>query len=99
MSDPDLSFAASRKGSGQSGHPFQSIRPPIPEISEKVAGLNRNQWPLSIGTGGRIRSESMAGFRRNTHEGKQLIIRCEQRLSIAGTTAPKPQPSLPTDLG
>jgi len=57
MSDPDLSFAASRKGSGQSGHPFQSIRPPIPEISEKVAGLNRNQWPLSIGTGGRIRSE------------------------------------------
>jgi len=80
MSDPDLSFAASRKGSGQSGHPFQSIRPPIPEISEKVAGLNRNQWPLSIGTGGRIRSESMAGFRRNTHDGVSSRVKRVNRL-------------------
>ena len=62
MSDPDLSFAASRKGSGQSGHPFQSIRPPIPEISEKVAGLNWNQWPDSIGIDGRISPEYAPAF-------------------------------------
>ena len=32
-----------------------------------MAGLNWNGWPLSIGTGGRIRPESLAGFSRNTH--------------------------------
>jgi tetratricopeptide (TPR) repeat protein len=32
-----------------------------------VAGFDRNQWPTSIGIGGRIASESVAGFDRNPH--------------------------------
>jgi hypothetical protein len=31
-----------------------------------VAALRRNGWPESIGISGRFRSESVAGFRRNT---------------------------------
>src|SRR5579872_5337145 len=30
----------------------------------RVAGFNRNGWPTSVGIGGRIASESVAGFRR-----------------------------------
>ena len=32
-----------------------------------MAGFDRNQWPTSIGIGGRIASESVAGFDRNPH--------------------------------
>ena len=32
-----------------------------------VAGLHRNRWPTSVGTGGRIASESVAGLARITH--------------------------------
>ena len=31
-----------------------------------VAGLRRNGWPTSVGTGGRIASESVAGLARIT---------------------------------
>src|SRR5215813_9311896 len=34
--------------------------------SESVAGLRRNGWPASVGTGGRIASESVAGLARIT---------------------------------
>jgi hypothetical protein len=34
--------------------------------SEWVAGLDRNGWPTSVGTGGRIASESVAGLARIT---------------------------------
>jgi hypothetical protein len=33
-----------------------------------VAGFDRNGWPASVGTGGRIASESVAGLARITHE-------------------------------
>ena len=56
---------------------FLGIRPPIearyaaqapaPPTRGGTAGNPRNQWPLSVGTGGRITSESVAGKRRNTH--------------------------------
>ena len=36
-----------------------------------VAGLDRNGWPTSVGTGGRIASESVAGLARITHPGMQ----------------------------
>jgi hypothetical protein len=34
---------------------------------EGVAGCDRNRWPTSVGTGGRIASESVAGLARITH--------------------------------
>ena len=33
---------------------------------EGVAGLHRNRWPTSVGTGGRIASESVADLARIT---------------------------------
>jgi hypothetical protein len=32
----------------------------------RVAGFDRNGWPASVGISGRLASESVAGFRRNT---------------------------------
>jgi IS30 family transposase len=34
---------------------------------EGMAGLDRNRWPTSVGTGGRIASESVADLARITH--------------------------------
>ena len=34
-----------------------------------VAGFDRNRWPTSVGTGGRIASESVAGLARITQAG------------------------------
>src|SRR5262245_58606440 len=39
-------------------------RPP-PHPIHRVAAFDRNQWPLSLGLGGRLASESVAAFRRN----------------------------------
>jgi hypothetical protein len=33
-----------------------------------VAGFDRNMWPTSVGTGGRIASESVADLARITHD-------------------------------
>src|SRR5215468_10997856 len=33
----------------------------------RVAGFDRNGWPTSVGIGGRIASESVAGLHRITH--------------------------------
>ncbi|MEW6456517.1 MAG: hypothetical protein AB1410_07400, partial [Acidobacteriota bacterium] len=37
------------------------------DFIEKVAGINRNGWPLSIRISGRFESESMATLDRNIH--------------------------------
>ncbi len=42
------------------GHRFR-------ERSKKWPDSPRNQWPRSVGTGGRLASESVAGLGRNTH--------------------------------
>ena len=36
--------------------------------SKKVAGINRNRWPLSTGISGRFEPESMATLGRNMHK-------------------------------
>ncbi|MEW6456262.1 MAG: hypothetical protein AB1410_06075, partial [Acidobacteriota bacterium] len=38
------------------------------DFIEKVAGINRNGWPLSIRISGRFESESMATLDRNIHK-------------------------------
>jgi hypothetical protein len=42
-----------------------------------VAGLRRNGWPTSVGTGGRIASESVAGLARITQLMMQLSPHAE----------------------
>ena len=64
---------------------FLDIRPPIearyaaqapaPPTRGGTAGNPRNQWPLSVGTGGRITSESVAGKRRNTQWIVQAVLK------------------------
>src|SRR4029079_6521026 len=38
-----------------------------------VAGFDRNRWPTSVGTGGRIASESVADLARITHSANAPI--------------------------
>ena len=42
-----------------------------------VAGFDRNRWPTSVGTGGRIASESVAGLARITHSCPRLLHFCK----------------------
>lgn len=42
-----------------------SASPEAPIPLAGVAGVNRNQWQLSIGISGNLRLESVAGFDRN----------------------------------
>lgn len=43
-----------------------------------AAGKRRNRWPLTVGTGGRLTSESVAGMDRNTHVADSRVdIECE----------------------
>ena len=41
--------------------------------SEKVAGINRNRWPLSPGISGRFEQESMATLGRNMHSALKRV--------------------------
>jgi hypothetical protein len=41
--------------------------------SEWVAGLDRNRWPTSVGTGGRFASESVAALARITHLDRETV--------------------------
>ena len=41
-----------------------------------VAGFDRNRWPTSVGTGGRIASESVAGLARITHSSRWKAGKC-----------------------
>ena len=55
-----------------------------PETFKWVAAIVRNGWPESIGTGGRLRPESGAGFERNMQFAHGAIrIRLSQKLGIA----------------
>jgi len=74
MSDSDLSFAASRKR-------FRSIRPPIPDNPAPDSGKFRKS--------GRIKSESVAGFRRNTHLGMGSVFLCSAARTLLVSTSNK----------
>ena len=41
----------------------------------RVAGFDRNGWPTSVGTGGRIASESVAGLARITQSDAGYVPR------------------------
>jgi len=56
------------------GHRFR-------EDSEKWPTSGRNQWPRSVGMGGRLASESVAGLGRNT----QLAIEGKLQASASGS--------------
>jgi len=57
-----------------------------------VAALRRNGWPESIGISGRFRSESVAGFVRNT---QCHPISSDQRYhKLAIRTHPTPNPGV-----
>ena len=43
-----------------------------------VAGFDRNRWPTSVGTGGRIASESVAGLARITQIQALLLHQTRQ---------------------
>ena len=48
----------------------------------QVAGINRNRWPLSSGSGGRFRPDWVAGFGRNAHlESKCRTYKARERAS------------------
>ena len=59
--ESDGPILATAAYSGDSDHPFR------PESIGMVSAFNRNQWPESIGMGGRLRPESMAGLLQNMH--------------------------------
>ena len=49
---------------------------------DRVAALRRNGWPESIGISGRFRSESVAGFVRNTQLANWMGDRCRLRVDL-----------------
>jgi hypothetical protein len=62
----------------------------IPEHpGRKVAGFDRNRWPLSAGISGHFGPESLAGFDRNTHLLRQwrhlqikLVTECQNLIEL-----------------
>ncbi|MEW6455373.1 MAG: hypothetical protein AB1410_01485, partial [Acidobacteriota bacterium] len=44
------------------------------DFIEKVAGINRNGWPLSIRISGRFESESMATLDRNIQQKTKTLF-------------------------
>jgi hypothetical protein len=49
------------------------------EETAVVAGFNRTGWPTSVGIGGRLASEAVAGFPRNTQGGPLFYSRERER--------------------
>jgi hypothetical protein len=46
---------------------YRRIDPPAHVLCVGSSGFDRNGWPTSVGIGGRIASESVAGLHRITH--------------------------------
>ncbi|MEI7752520.1 MAG: hypothetical protein WCJ71_10595, partial [Candidatus Omnitrophota bacterium] len=49
------------------------------DAAYKVAGFNRNRWPLCIGMGGRIQSECPAAFERISQTEERTSVLVSQR--------------------
>ena len=60
-----------------------------------MAGFDRNGWPTSVGIGGRIASESVAGLHRITHA--ELRVRGIEGLRIADASVMPTIPSANTN--